>query len=114
MCRPVELCSTRAMRVISCSESWRARSNCKRTGRIIATFGPDDVFGEMALIDKAPRMATAMAITDNVLATIDEHIFLFLVHETPRFALSVMSVMSDRLRDHASNQTEVEPRPTSS
>jgi CRP/FNR family transcriptional regulator, cyclic AMP receptor protein len=83
-------------------------------GRIIATFGPDDVFGEMALIDKAPRMATAMAITDNVLATIDEHIFLFLVHETPRFALSVMSVMSDRLRDHASNQTEVEPRPTSS
>lgn len=72
-------------------------------GRVIATLGPNDVFGEMALVDKAPRMATAVAITDSVLAAIDQHLFLFLVQETPTFALSVMSAMADRLRDHASD-----------
>ena len=29
--------------------------------RLIATLGPDEVFGETALIDSAPRMATAVA-----------------------------------------------------
>lgn len=67
-------------------------------GRVVATLGPDDVFGEMALVDSSPRMATAVAATDSQLAVIDEHRFLFLVQETPTFALSVMSAMADRLR----------------
>ena len=83
-------------------------------GQVIATLGPDDVFGEMALVDKAPRMATAVAITDSVLAAIDRHLFLFLVQETPTFALSVMSAMADRLRDHASDHSGGEPQATSS
>jgi CRP-like cAMP-binding protein len=66
--------------------------------QVIATLGPDDVFGEMALIDNSPRMATAVAVTDAVLAVIDKQRFLFLVHETPMFALSVMSAMADRFR----------------
>jgi len=69
--------------------------------RVIATLGPDDVFGEMALIDGSPRMATAIAISDVVLAVIDKQRFLFLVHETPMFALSVMSAMADRFRVQA-------------
>ena len=70
----------------------------RTTNRVIATLGPDDVFGEMALVDSSPRMATAVATTDTVLAVIDRHRFLFLVHETPMFALSVMSAMADRSR----------------
>jgi CRP/FNR family transcriptional regulator, cyclic AMP receptor protein len=70
----------------------------RTTHRVIATLGPDDVFGEMALLDSSPRMATAVATTDTVLAVIDRHRFLFLVHETPMFALSVMSAMADRFR----------------
>ena len=66
--------------------------------RVIATLGPDDVFGEMALIDATPRMASAVATTDTQLAVIDKHRFLFLVHETPMFALQVMSAMADRFR----------------
>ncbi|MDR3664351.1 MAG: cyclic nucleotide-binding domain-containing protein [Mycobacterium sp.] len=66
--------------------------------RIIALLGADDVFGEMALVDSSPRMATAVATVDTVLAVIDKHRFLFLVHETPTFALSVMSAMADRFR----------------
>ena len=67
---------------------------------VIAKLGPDDVFGEMAIIDSSPRMATAEATTDTVLATIDRRHFLFLVHETPMFALQVMSSMAERLRHH--------------
>jgi len=68
------------------------------TERVIAILGPDDVFGEMALVDSSPRMATAVATADSVLAVLNKHRFLFLVHETPTFALSVMSAMADRFR----------------
>jgi CRP/FNR family cyclic AMP-dependent transcriptional regulator len=66
------------------------------TSKVIATLDVDDIFGEMALVDSSPRMATAVATVDSVLAVIDRHRFLFLVQETPTFALSVMSVMADR------------------
>jgi CRP-like cAMP-binding protein len=66
--------------------------------RVIATLGADDVFGEMAIVDSSPRMATAVAATDTVLAVINRQRFLFLVHETPTFALSVMSAMAKRFR----------------
>jgi CRP/FNR family transcriptional regulator, cyclic AMP receptor protein len=69
--------------------------------RSIATLGADDVFGEMALVDSSPRMATAVATTDTVLAVIDKHRFLFLVQETPMFALQVMSTMAERFRHQA-------------
>ena len=67
-------------------------------GKTIATVGKDDVFGEMALIDKSPHSASAIAKTDCKLAIVNEHLFLFLVQETPTFALQVMSVMADRIR----------------
>ncbi len=68
------------------------------TARVIARLGPEDIFGEMAIVDSSPRMATAIAAEDTLLAVIDRHRFLFLIHETPTFALSVMSAMADRFR----------------
>lgn len=72
-------------------------------GKVIRTLGPDDVFGEMAIVDRAPRSATATAATDCVLAVIDRRRFLFLVQETPMFALQVMSSMASRLRGDAAD-----------
>ena len=46
-------------------------------------------------------MASAVATKDTELAVIDKNRFLFLVHETPMFALSVMSAMADRFRAQA-------------
>lgn len=69
--------------------------------KIIAELGADDVFGEMAIVDSEPRMATAVATADTELAVIDRHRFLFLVQETPMFALSVMSAMASRFRTQA-------------
>jgi len=61
-------------------------------------LGPDETFGEMAVVDSSPRSATVIAVTDTRLAVIDRRMFLFLVHETPMFALQVMSSMAERLR----------------
>ncbi len=52
----------------------------------------------MALIDNSPRSATAIASTDVILIPISEKQFLFLVSETPFFALMVMRVLARRLR----------------
>ena len=65
---------------------------------IVDRLHADDVFGEMAIVDESPRSGTAVATQDTVLAVIDRHRFLFLVQETPTFALQVMSVIADRLR----------------
>jgi CRP/FNR family transcriptional regulator, cyclic AMP receptor protein len=64
----------------------------------VRRLGPDDTFGEMAIIDSSPRSGTAVAVADTKLAVIDRSKFLFLVQETPMFALQVMSNMAKRLR----------------
>jgi len=70
----------------------------ERGGRVMETLGGGDIFGEMALIDGAPRSATARAKTDCEVAPINEKTFLFLVHETPFFAIAVMRTLAGRLR----------------
>ena len=65
---------------------------------VVHRLGPDDTFGEMAIIDNSPRSATAVAVTDAKLAVIDRPRFLFLVQETPMFAVQVMSNIAERLR----------------
>ena len=66
--------------------------------RTMADLATDNIFGEMALIDSEPRSATAVAITDAELVPISEKQFLFLVSQTPYFALKVMRVLAQRLR----------------
>jgi CRP-like cAMP-binding protein len=66
--------------------------------RIVETLGPGEPFGEMALVDHSPRVATVIAKTDCKLASIPEKRFLFMVQQTPQFALQIMRVMADRLR----------------
>jgi CRP/FNR family transcriptional regulator, cyclic AMP receptor protein len=71
--------------------------------RTVAELSRDSVFGEMALIDSEPRSATAIAVTDVELVPVSEKQFLFLVSQTPYFALKVMRVLAQRLR--ATNKT---------
>jgi len=64
----------------------------------VARVEPGDILGEMALVDKEPRSATAVAGTDCELVPVDERQFTFLVQQTPFFALGVMRVIAERLR----------------
>ena len=66
--------------------------------RLLDTLPERSIFGEMALIDGAPRSATAIAATDVKLVPVGEKQFLFLVSRTPYFALNVMPALARRLR----------------
>ena len=66
--------------------------------RLLETLGANEIFGEMALIDTAPRSATVIAETDVTVAPVTEKQYLFLVRHTPFFALKVMRVLAERLR----------------
>lgn len=66
---------------------------------VVETIEAGDLFGEGSLVhDDHKRFETAIAKTDCVLAFLDHHHFLFVVQQTPVFALEVMRSYSDRLR----------------
>lgn len=67
--------------------------------KLVETLGPDDFFGEMALIDDLPRSATAVARTPCELETITSRRFQFRIQEMPYFAIKVMKVMAQRIRE---------------
>ncbi len=68
---------------------------------VFETIKTGDVFGEGALLQiPHSRASTAKAKTDCRLAVLDKEHFLFLVQETPIFALEVMHSLSSRLRAH--------------
>jgi len=67
-------------------------------GHVVETVEPGGIFGEMALIGKDKRTATAVAKTDAKLVPVDERRFVFLIQQTPNFALHVMAVLAERLR----------------
>jgi CRP-like cAMP-binding protein len=67
-------------------------------GRLLETVGPGGILGEMALIEQAPRVATATAKADSDLLPISEERFMSMIRQTPHFALQIMKVMAKRLR----------------
>ncbi len=67
---------------------------------VVASLGPGDVFGERALVDRLPRNLTAVAVDETILADIDRGLFLFLVDQSPTFALGIMDALARRLRTY--------------
>ena len=65
---------------------------------VMEQAGPGAFLGEMALIDDAPRSASARAKSDCRVFPIDNSRFQSLVKETPTFALDVMTALALRLR----------------
>jgi CRP-like cAMP-binding protein len=65
---------------------------------VFETVSAGGILGEMALIGGHARSASAHATIESVVVPVDEKRFLFLVQQTPFFAIRVMRVMSNRLR----------------
>ncbi len=74
------------------------RINIVVRDNVVDTVGMGGIVGEMALIDDKPRSASAIAKTACKLIPIDQGRFMSLVQETPDFAIQVMRVMANRLR----------------
>lgn len=67
-------------------------------GTVLENVGPGGIFGEMALIDGAPRSAAALASERSEVLSIDRTQFLALVAERPAFALAIMALLANRIR----------------
>ena len=70
-----------------------------RRGRRIAMLGPGAAFGELALLDKAPRNATVTAETSMELVVLGQREFGGIIDEVPGFARKLLAGMARRLRD---------------
>jgi len=66
--------------------------------RFFGVVKPGDVFGELAVIAGLPRSATAMAKIKCRVLSLDEKQFHAALEKKPEFALMLMSIMVQRLR----------------
>ena len=65
---------------------------------VVETSSPGAFIGELALIDNAPRSATAVARPGARIFPIDQDKVRTLVQQSPQFAIDVMRAIADRLR----------------
>jgi CRP-like cAMP-binding protein len=82
-----------------------------RVEQVLARMGPGDFFGEMSLLDHAPRSATIQADSDTMLLVLDSANLIHLVEVNPRAAVAffhaLVQVFVQRLRDTGDLVAEV-------
>jgi CRP-like cAMP-binding protein len=71
-----------------------------RRGRRVATLGPGSFFGDLALLDRAPRNATVTAVTPMKLAVLGQREFASMIDELPGFAQKLLTGLAHRLREN--------------
>ncbi len=74
------------------------RALVKMGERVVERLGPGGVFGEAALVDQSPRLATVVAETDCALLPITRNGFLGLIKMSPGFAESMLGSLAERVR----------------
>ena len=76
---------------------------------VVEKVGPGGVFGEMSLVDREPRLASAAAETDCVLLAMSRHMFLHLVKTSPKFGLAMLRSVGERAAFTASRLAQAPP-----
>jgi len=71
----------------------------RKGDRVIATRGPGDYVGEIALLDQRPRTATVVATTPVVIEVIGQREFQTLLAKAPELSSDIMSTMAQRLAE---------------
>src|SRR5438132_13990531 len=67
-------------------------------GTILAFLYPGDIFGELAMVDDAPRDHIATAHEDVVLCAMSRDLLLKVAHDTPALGYHIAKIMGLRLR----------------
>jgi CRP-like cAMP-binding protein len=75
---------------------------------VINTLGPGAIVGEMALIDKAPRMATVTAVAKTVALVIDQRVFDRILAEVPPVLKALVLAYTSHLRKLGSRASQLE------
>jgi len=68
-------------------------------GNIVDVLREQELFGEMALLEHTTRAATVVALEETELVEVDKAEFYALVGQNPSFALQLMQLLSERLRN---------------
>ncbi len=66
---------------------------------LLAILGEDDFFGELALLDEAPRSATAEALEPTETLTLHREDFIRFIRNNPDFSLHVLQTLTQRIRN---------------
>jgi NADH:ubiquinone reductase (H+-translocating) len=77
------------------------RQDAGREEQILGQIGPGECFGEMALVNENPRMATARTVTDTNLLSLDRDAFHALFAYHPPLRKMFEQLMSQRLEADA-------------
>ena len=68
-----------------------------RGGKKVASIGPGDFFGEIALISKTPRNATITTTSPVRALVITDRAFRSLLDHSPQIQIGVLSALAERL-----------------
>jgi len=71
----------------------------RRRGRKVATLGPGSFFGELALLDPAPRDATVRAASPLTVGVLGARVFRAIVRDVPAMSEKLLRGMAQRLRE---------------
>jgi len=79
--------------------------------QLLVTIGPGEVFGELAILDEAPRSATARVNRDTLLWRLDRTDFDVLCRDYPvsglRFIRNLVSLFCHRIRENNQEYREM-------
>jgi CRP/FNR family cyclic AMP-dependent transcriptional regulator len=70
-----------------------------RNGKRVATLGPGDHFGEMALLDRHPRSASVVSETEMDLLVLSQRQFNGVLSSVPTIARKMLAATAGRLRE---------------
>jgi CRP-like cAMP-binding protein len=76
------------------------RVSIERGGTELRQMGPGEFFGELALIDDAPRSANVVARTPVRCLVLVQWVFKPLLREHPEVTLRLLETVVERLRVH--------------
>jgi CRP/FNR family cyclic AMP-dependent transcriptional regulator len=74
------------------------RADVSRAGRSLAELGPGQYFGELSLLDGAPRSATITARAPTTMLVLGQREFAAVLDTTPGVARKLLTQMAARLR----------------
>ncbi len=79
----------------------RATVSSRKGNRSVVTgkLGPGSSFGELAILDPAPRNATVVAETPMVLGVLGARVFRAVLRDVPSMTEKLLAAMARRLRD---------------
>lgn len=81
------------------------RAKVVRSNNVIAYLGPGDFFGELSVLDRAPRMAHVLSEEPTTCLALASWDLTRLLERNPKVTLALLQVVASRLRAASDHHT---------